>query len=276
MKEPEVSREDQVPPSNRLRTATGILLLALIVFVGIDAYFNNWSIVRTLISLNTLHLKDKSGNSWDLIARKDFQILKIKDIRRVTDPDSLGLFDQSYRDAGLYRLYFRNSDSSSVRLQKMYQALLSLDSAQTIKHTVEDADRAYHNVQRILHPGESMRSDSASMRQRDSARSVSKSDLALGSGDETSAVIRKIVSNPQVLVGAGIGIVALAGVDLLRGDVYVASSREDVFRIDSIVVGTHAGSWEGSPIDILWTFSPKDSSRTKTTVVAKKQAEKSN
>jgi hypothetical protein len=265
MKEQETKKEDQVSLSSRLRTATGILLLALVVFVGIDAYFNDWSIVRTLVSLNTLHLKDNSGNSWDLIARKDFQILKIKDIRRVADPDSLQLFDRSFREAGLFRLYFRNSDSSSVKLQKMYQALLSLDSAQTIKHTVEDAGRAYRNIQRILHPGESVRDDSAAVHQRDSIKFVSKSDLALGSGDEASAVIRKIIANPQVLVGAGIGIVALAGVDLLRGDVYVASSRENVFHIDSIAIGAHAGSWEGSPIDILWTFAPKDSSRTKIT-----------
>jgi hypothetical protein len=265
MKESETQKEDQIPPSTRLQTATGILLLALIVFVGIDAYFNNWGIIRTLASLNILQLKDKSGKTWDLLARKDFRILRIKDVQRVVNPDSLLSVDQSYRDAKVYRLYFRNSDSSSVRLQKLYQAVLSLDSSQTIKHTVEDAGRAYRNVQRIIHPGRSSMADSVSILHRDSTKAVSKSDLALGSGDETSAVIRKIVSNPQVFIGAGIGIVALAGVDLLRGDAYVAFSKEDVFHFDSIALGTHAGFWEGSPIDILWTFAPSDSSRKEKT-----------
>ncbi len=270
MKEPEEKKVEQGPVSNRLQKATGILLLALIVFVGIDAYFNNWSIVRTLVSLNTLQLKDKSGRTWDLIARKDFQILRIKDVQRVVNADSLLTFDQPYRNAGFYRVYFRNSDSSSVKLQRMYQALLNLDTAQTIKHTFEDADRAYRNLHRILHPGQTIPGDSISRDQRDSTKTLSRSDLALGSGDETSAVVRKIMSNPQVLVGAGIGIVAMAGVDLLRGDAYVAFSKENVFRLDSIAVGTHAGSWEGSPIDILWTFAPKDSLEEKKTAGSKK------
>jgi hypothetical protein len=217
-----------------------------------------------------LQLKDKSGRTWDLIARKDFQILRIKDVQRVVNADSLLTLDQPYRNTGFYRVYFRNSDSSSVKLQRMYQALLNLDTAQTIKHTFEDADRAYRNLQRILHPGQTIPGDSISRGRRDSSKTTSRSDLALGSGDETSAVIRKIMSNPQVLVGAGIGIAAVAGADLLRGDAYVAFSKENVFRLDSIMVGTRVGSWEGSPIDILWTFAPRDTLGEKKTAATKK------
>jgi hypothetical protein len=270
LKEPEEKKEEQkeAPPSvdGLLRKTTAILLLALIAFVGIDAYFNNWSIVRTLVSLNTLQLKDKSGRAWDLLARRDFQILRVKDVQRLVNGDSLLSIDRCYRDSGFYRLYFRNSDSSSAKMQRMYQAFLKLDTAQTVRHTIEDAKRAYRNLRFLLHPGQSMPGDSVSPAQRDSSKAVSKGDLALGSGDETSAVIRKFVSNPQVLMGAGIGIVAMAGVDLLRGDAYVAYSKEDVFRLDSIAVGTRVGSWEGSPIDILWAFSPKDTVKTEETV----------
>jgi hypothetical protein len=258
LKEPEEKKEEQEPRTNRLQKAAAILLLALIVFVGSDAYFNHWSIVRTLVSLNTLQLKDKSGKSWDLLVRRDFQLMKVKDVRRVVNADSLVSFDQPYRDAGFYRLYFRNSDSSSVRLQRMYQALLSVDSSQTVKHTVEDAERAYRNLQRILHAVQSIPVDSGPHRQPDTTTKISKGDLALGSGDETASVIRKIVSNPSVIIGAGIGIAASAGVDLLRGDAYIAFSKENVFRFDSIAVGSQVGLWEGSPIDILWVFAPKD------------------
>ncbi len=267
LKTPEEQKEEQEPRTNRLQKATAILLLALIVFIGSDAYFNNWSIVRTLVSLNTLQLKEMSGKTWELVARRDFQILKIENIRRIANTDSLFSYDQPYRDAGFYRLYFRNSDSSSARLQRMYQTLLSVDSAQTIRRTVEDAERAYLNLQRILHPNRSIPGDSASRGQHDSTTKVSKGNLTLGSGDETASVIRKIVSNPQVLIGAGIGIVASAGVDLLRGDAYVAFSKENVFRFDSIAVGSHVGLWQGLPIDILWVFAPKD------TVVEVRKAE---
>lgn len=258
MKEPDEQKEDQEPPRNRLKKATAILLLALIVFVGIDAYFNNWAIVRTLIFLNTLQLRDKTGQTWDLIARRDFQIFRIKDVVRVVNTDSLLVLDRPYRAAGFYRLYFRNSDSSSAKLQRMYQALLTIDSAQTIKHTVEDAERAYQNLQRIRSHNRQIPFDTVSHGRFDSAKAMTKGDLALGSGNETAAIVRRFVSSPQVLVGAGIGIVASAGVDLLRGDAFVALSKEDVFRLDSIKVGSQVGLWEGSPIDILWAFAPND------------------
>lgn len=260
MKEPETAKEEeQKPRSNRLQKATAILLLALIVFVGIDGYFNKWSIVRTLANLNTLQLKDTSGKVWELTARQDFQILRVNDIRRIVNTDSLFAFDQPYRDAHFYRLYFRNSDSSSARLQRLYQTLLSVDSSQTIRHTVEDAERAYRNLQWILHPGQAVAPDSSGTVGRDSSKKISRGDLALGSGDETESVVRKYVSSPQVLLGAGLGIVASAGIDLLRGDAFVAYSKDDAFHLDSLSLGSQVGMWEGSPIDILWAFAPQDS-----------------
>ena len=255
----ENTQEEEKPRSNRLQKATAILLLALLVFIGLDAYFNNWSIVRTLVSLNTLQLKDKSGKTWDLLARRDFQIVKISNVQRVVRTDSLIDFDKPYQQAGYYRLYFRQSDSSSARLQRMYQALLSIDSAQTIKRTVDDAERAYQNLKHLLHRNQPMSGDSSKRELRDSAAQFSKGDLALGAGNETAVMVRRFVSSPQVLVGAGIGIVASAGVDLLRGDAFVAYSKDDVFRVDSLLIGSQVGRWEGSPIDIVWVFAPSDS-----------------
>ncbi|HTP12161.1 MAG TPA: hypothetical protein VMM37_00955, partial [Bacteroidota bacterium] len=101
-----------------------ILLLAIIATVLIDGYFSNWSIFRTLVSLNTLELRDRSDRSWQLLERRDFRLVKVEDVRSIATTDSLLSFDKPYREAGYYRLYFRSSDSSSTNLQKMYQALV--------------------------------------------------------------------------------------------------------------------------------------------------------
>jgi hypothetical protein len=253
------AKEKQEPVSSPLQKAATILLFALIVFLVVDAYFNDWSFVRSLASLNTLELSDTSGGSWDLIARRDFQLVRIKSGQNILSADSLLVFDQPYRDAGYYRLYFRNSDSSSARLQRMYQTLLRTDSTQVIKRTVEDAQRAYLNLRKILHANRPALADTSAHGNPDSLLQVAKSDLALGTGTETSIIVRRIVSNPQVLVGVGIGIAASAGVDLLKGDVFLALAKEDVYRLDSLKVGTRVGRWEGSPIDILWAFAKQDS-----------------
>lgn len=255
------TKEEQKSPGNRLQKYTAVLLLALVIVVLIDGYFGNWGIVRTLVSLSTLELRDRSGNQWDLVVRKDFQLVKIKDVRTIVDTDSLLAFDRLYRDAGYFRLYFRTSDSSSTKLQKMYQALLSVDTAQTIKHTVEDAQRAYQNLQRILRLNRPSAQDSNKTGRSDSTVRLSKGDITFGSGDETTAVLRKVVSDPHVLTGVGIGIVASAAIDLFQGNAYVALSKEDVFRLDSIKVGSRVGSWEGSQIDILWVFAKQDTVR---------------
>jgi hypothetical protein len=253
------AKERQELVSSPLQKAATILLFALIVFLVVDAYFNDWSFVRSLASLNTLELADTTGGSWDLLARKDFQLVRIKNGQNILTADSLILFDKPYRDAGYYRLYFRNSDSSSARLQRMYQALLSTDSTQVIRHTVDDAQRAYRNLQKILRINRPEFVDSSARTVPDSMPAVAKSDLALGTGMETSIVVKRLVSNPQVLVGVGIGIAASAGIDLLKGDVFVALAKDDVYRLDSLKVGTRVGRWEGSPIDILWAFARQDS-----------------
>ncbi len=78
--------------------------------------------------------------------------------------------------------------------------------------------------------------------------------------DEVVAVAKKLMSDPRVLAGVGIGIVASAGIDLLRGNAYLAYSKDDVFRLDTLKVGSRVGTWEGSPIDILWAFGKQDTS----------------
>ncbi|HEY6953509.1 MAG TPA: hypothetical protein VI758_13970 [Bacteroidota bacterium] len=266
MKNQEDEQKTGQPAGNRLRTITAILLLALFVFVAVDGYFNGWGFVRTLVSLNKLELTGKSGETWEIFAQKEFRLVRIRDVRALLNTDSLLSFDRPYRDAGLYRLYFRYSDSSSAKLQKMYQALLNVDTAQTIKHTVEDAEHAYQNLQRILHFNKPAVHDTLAFQIPDSAKAIAKANLDLGSGDETQSVLRKIASSPQIAIGVGIGLAASAGIDLLRGNAYLAVSSNDVFRLDSINLGTRAGSWEGTPIDIVWAFGRQDTVGTTTQV----------
>ncbi len=258
MKEPNDKKgEEQKPPHHLLRKIAAVLLFALIAVVVIDGYFSDWSLFRTLLALNTLELRDSSDTPWDLRAGRDFQLVRVGDVRAVLDTDSLLLFDRPYRDSGYYRLYFRSSDSSSAKLARMYQALLSYDTTQTIKHTVEDAQRAYQNLQRILHPGSVVRRDSAVTGRKDSVLTYALNDVSSDGGDEAVAVAKKIASDPRVIAGAGIGIVASAGIELLRGNAFVAVSKQDVFRVDSLKVGSRVGKWEGMPIDILWVFGGK-------------------
>lgn len=255
--------EEEKPSRHRLRKIAAVVLFALVAVILIDGYFSDWSLVRTLVALNTLELRDRADRPWDLTEHKDFQLVKIGDVRAIVDTDSLLLFDQPYRDSGYYRLYFRSSDSSSTKLEKMYQVLLSYDTAQTIKRTVEDAQRAYQNIQRILHPGRPVVRDTISPVRKDSTIKFSQSDITPGPGDEAMAVAKKIASDPRILAGIGIGVVASAGIELLRGNAYVALSKEDVFRLDSVKVGSRVGKWEGLPIDILWVFARQDTSRSK-------------
>ena len=253
----ETPPEQEEQPS-RLRKYAAILLFAVIAVVVIDGYFSNWSIVRTLVSLNTLQLRDRADHTWELLERGDFHLVKVTDVRSILYTDSLLAFDKPYREAGYYRLYFRSSDSSSTKLQKMYQALLSYDTTQTIQHTVQDAQRAYGNLERILRLNKSGMQDTTEPERVDSAKSVVASDVTMAPGDEAMAVVKKVISDPHVLAGVGIGIVASAGIDLLRGNAYVAYANDDVFRLDTLKVGSRVGTWEGTPIDILWAFGKQD------------------
>lgn len=258
LKDSEDKTTGEEHPPSRLRKYVAILLLAIIATVLIDGYFSNWSIFRTLVSLNTLELRDRSDRSWQLLERRDFRLVKVEDVRSIATTDSLLSFDKPYREAGYYRLYFRSSDSSSTNLQKMYQALVSYDTAHAIQRTVEDARRAYQNLQRIVHFNRPTSQDTGSRVQTDSSKKFSESDIALAPGDEAMAVVRKVISDPHVLAGVGIGIVASAGIDLLRGKAYIAYSNDDVFRLDTLKVGSRVGTWQGMPIDILWAFARQD------------------
>ncbi len=255
------TQEQEVKPS-RIRRYAAILLFAVIAVIVIDGYFSNWSIIRTLISLNTLRLQDRSDRSWDLLERRDFRLVKLDDIRSVLDIDSLMAIDKPYREAGYYRLYFRTSDSSSTKLEKMYETLLSYDTAHTIQRTVQDARRAYTNLQHLLHPGSAGTADTANVVQKDSTPTVMQSDIQGQPSDEVMAVAKKIMSDPRVLAGVGIGIVASAGIDFLRGNAFVAYAPNDVFKLDSLKVGSRVGTWEGTPIDILWAFGKQDTTAT--------------
>ncbi len=260
LKDPKDTPPEQEEKPSRLRKYAAVLLFAIIVVVVTDGYFSNWSILRTLISLNTLRLTDRSDHTWDLLERRDFRLVKVDDVRSIVNTDSLLLFDKLYREAGYYRLYFRSSDSSSTKLEKMYQTLLSYDTAQTIQHAVQDAQRAYANLGRILRLGKSGVQDTTKPAKADSSKNVVESGVADVQSDEAMAVVRKVISDPHILAGVGIGIVASAGIDLLRGNAYVAYSEDDVFRLDTLKVGSRVGTWEGLPIDILWAFGKQDTS----------------
>jgi hypothetical protein len=241
-----------------LQKVTAILLLAFIAFVSIDGFFNGWGTIRSIMTMNTLELRGKNNLSWKLLARRDFQLISVKSIQNVLIPDSLRNIDSVYRNAGYYRLYFRTSDSLSPKLQKMYQALLTVDTGQTIKRTITDAERAYLNIQKILHTGKSLFRDSSKRSSPDTSTKIVKNDLTLGSGDEAASVLKRIASNPEVLIGLGIGVAASTAIDLFKGGAYLAVAKNDVFRLDSLNVGTRTGTWEDAPIDILWAFAKQD------------------
>jgi hypothetical protein len=256
-----VDKEKQELAPNRLQKVAAILLLSVVAFVAIDGFFNNWGTMRGLLNLNALELRDENNGTWKLFARDDFKLIGIKNVQNLLIPDSLIAIDRPFRDAGYYRLYFRVSDSVSPKLQKMYQALLSADTGQTIKRTITDAQRAYQNLRLLLRINPASPRDSVSHLTSDSTSKFLKNDLTLGSGEEAASVLKKIVSNPEVLIGMGVGIVASAAIELLKGNAYLAVARNDVFRLDSLNVGTRAGKWEDAPIDILWVFAKEDTTR---------------
>ena len=257
--EPTEPLEEKGLARSRLQKVAAILLLALIAFISIDGFFNGWGTIRSIMTMNTLELRDKSNLSWKLLARRDFELISIKDIQDVLVPDSLQKIDTVYRNAGYFRLYFRPSDSLSPKLQRMYQILLSVDTGQSLKRTMTDAERAYLNIQKIVHTGQMLFRDSTARSSSDTSTKIMKNDLTLGSGDEAASVLKKIASNPEIMIGLGIGIAASTAIDLFKGRAYLAVAKSDVFRVDSLNVGTRVGTWEDAPIDILWVFGKEDS-----------------
>ena len=111
-----------------LRKIASALLAGIIIFLGLDGYLNRWGVVRTLIDWHTLELRGTDGSAWYLKSTREFKLVKIEEPEQIFRAEDLAAFDQPFRDDGMYRLYFRISDSGSVRLQSLYQAISSVDS----------------------------------------------------------------------------------------------------------------------------------------------------
>ena len=239
---------------SRLRKLVAVILLAMAAFAATDGYFNEWKTSKRLLYWNRLELKEHNESTWHLTSRIDFRMIGIPDVRTITIPESLKVFDQPLRDSGYYRLYFRFSDTASVQLQKMYQTLSSLDTSRILQRTVEDAKKAFQNIQGLLGKSPAPVSDTTFVHTNDSSNQISQITLTMNPEDEAAFVIKKLFGSPQVILGVGIGMALSAGVDLLRGDAYCAIAKSDVFRTDSLKIGAYAGTWEGMPIDILWAM----------------------
>lgn len=244
-----------------LRKIATTVVVASIIFLGVDGYFNRWGVVRTLIDWHTLELRGTDGSAWYLKSSRDFKLFEIQDPEQIFRAENLAAFDQPYRDEGAYRLYFRISDSGSVRLQALYQILASVDTAEQIRRTVEEAERAYRNLVQLLGFDTTVAVDSIPL-QRDELRTPVVENSFVPNQDEGvgPTVVRLLSKSPQVLVGLGIGIAASAGADLLEGRTYVAVARQDCFRFDRLRVGARVGAWQGKSIDILWAFGKIESS----------------
>lgn len=249
---------DQAGPDKTmiaLRKIAATIVVACIIFLGLDGYFNRWGVVRTLIDWHTLELRGTDGSVWYLKSSRDFKLVEIKEPGQILRTESLAAFDQPYRDEGACRLYFRISDSGSVRLQALYEILASVDTAEQIQRTVNEAERAYRNLVQLLGFDTVAVADSIPL-QRDEPRTpVIENSLASNQDDAVgTTVVRLLRKSPHVLVGLGIGIVASAGADLLEGRTYVAVARHDCFQLERLRVGARVGAWQGKSIDILWAF----------------------
>ncbi len=251
-----------------LKKVGGILLLACIIFLGLDGYFNRWGFVRTMIDWNTLELEGVDGSAWRLKAKRDFKVLKIEDTQPLVTTAGLATFDEPYRNQGYVRLYFRISDSTSTRLQTLYGELAKVDTGESLRKTLDDAGRAYHTMLQafgIEAEPEKPESTIVPPRQKPSGpvhQEISgiEEDIS-GMQQEPNlgrAIARMVARSPQVLVGLGIGVAAAAGADMLEGKTYLAYADHDVFRMNNLRVGARVGMWEGKSIDILWAFAKMD------------------
>jgi hypothetical protein len=245
-----------------LRKIASAILVSVIIFLALDGYLNRWGVVRTLIDWHTLELRGTDGSAWYLKSTKNFKLIKIDDPEQIFRAENLAAFDQPFREEGMYRLYFRISDSGSIRLQSLYQAISSVDSTERIQQALDEAQRAYRNLVRLLGFDTTVVADSIPFQQDEQRVPVVENDMMARQDDNVgSAVVRLLSRSPQVLVGLGIGIAASAGVDLMEGKTYCAVSPDDCFRLDLLKVGVRVGAWEGKSIDILWAFGKVDSPR---------------
>ncbi len=238
-----------------LRKIASVILVAVIIFLALDGYLNRWGVVRMLIDWHTLELRGTDGSAWYLKSTKDFKLVKIENPEQIFRAEALARFDQPFRERGMYRLYFRISDSGSVRLQALHQAIASVDSTERIQTALDEAQRVYRNLVRLLGFDTTAVADSIAFQREEGRTPVVENDLMARQDDNVgTAVVRLLSRSPQVLVGLGLGIAASAGVDLLEGKTYCAVSEDDCFQLDRLKVGVRVGAWEGKSIDILWAF----------------------
>ena len=263
MKQENAEQQEEKKPEKSFGLAKKLSLvfvLAVAGFVAFDGYINKWALLRSLTHYNQLQIRRFDGSPVILKANSDFQLVRIDDASRLLNPDSLARFDSLYRENGLVRIYFRMSDSSSAKMERLYQAVAKFDTTDSIKHSIEDARRNYQKLLRALKIDTTAAPDSLNRASLDSSKRVVETGMT-GSDNDFSAAMGRLLKNPQLAIGAGIGVAAAFGIDLLHGYAYVAVAREAVVSADSIRLGAEAGLWEGNPIDILWAFGKPDTSQ---------------
>ncbi len=263
MKQEDAEQQEEKKPEKSFGLAKKLSLvfvLAVAGFVAFDGYINKWALLRSLTHYNQLQIRRFDGSPVILKANSDFQLVRIDDTSRLLNPDSLARFDSLYRENGLVRIYFRMSDSSSAKMERLYQAVARFDTTESIKHSIEDARRNYQKLLRALKIDTTAASDSLKRASLDSSKRVVETGMT-GSDSDFSTAMGRLLKNPQLAIGAGIGVVAAFGIDLLHGYAYVAVAREALIPVDSIRLGAEAGQWEGNPIDILWAFGKPDTSQ---------------
>ncbi len=262
--EPRPSTSDQPnTPSRSLRIFL-ILLVAVACVVAMDGIINHWEFARTLMHWNALELRGTDDSSWILKAPGDCTILSIDDPRTIVVFDSLAAYDRPHREAGLFRLYFRISDSVSTTLAAMSARLSEVDESGELRQTVLQGGHAYRNFLRLIGL-DTTKLEIRSAQGRDTLQpaqptsgAVVLNDVGTGSEKDVGRIIGKVLGkNPTLLIGIGVGLAASAGLGLLKGETYVALAPTDVFRMQTLEVGMRAGRWEGKDIDIFWVFAPE-------------------
>lgn len=259
-KEEQKTEQPQPKKRNWLKILATVLVLSVIGFIGFDGYINRWAFVRSIQHYNQLELQRQDG-TWVVIrANTDFRLHRIDEIAILFNPDSLSAFDAPFRNEGFGRLYFRISDSSSAKMERLYRTLSTFDTAETIRQSIEDARRNYRKLLYALKIDTVAVVDSSKKASMDSTKRLVETGMS-GSDKDFSTAVGRLLRNPQLAIGAGLGLAAAFGIELLQGDAYVAVAKEGILRVDSLRFGAEVARWEGNPIDVLWAFEKRDSSQ---------------
>jgi hypothetical protein len=280
------SDKDKKEPSKfkkRLRQGLIVLVIGLIVTIGVDGYFNRWDATLSLLYWKSLELHGNDGSARRLGASDGITVVRITEASRLAQHDSLLAFDQPYETAGFYRLYFRRSDSLSSTVSALYSELSLYDTSHLIDKTIFNSENAYRSVLRFV--GQDTTRDAGayvapvvdSIRAKSLRPALSDSihvgELWSGTTSDVAEGATKLIGrSPTAIIGIGLGIVAAAGLDLLKGEVYIAYAITDVFRLSEMSIGPRSGRWEGKDIDVLWVAAPKgptEAVRDSTAVVVK-------